>query len=71
MQSQSFFRTPQQRRPELRSRLCLALAGCLLAMGAMPAMAQSLTSQEREEIVEQLRQLREQQARIAEAQQKL
>ncbi len=71
MQSQSFFRTPQQRRPELRSRLCLALAGCLLAMGAMPAMAQSLTPQEREEIVEQLRQLREQQARIAEAQQKL
>ncbi len=71
MQSQSFFRTPQQRRPELRSRLCLALAGCLLAMGAMPALAQSLTPQEREEIVEQLRQLREQQARILEAQQKL
>jgi len=71
MQSQSFFRTPQQRRPEFRSRLCLALAGCLLAMGAMPAMAQSLTPQEREEIVEQLRQLREQQARILEAQQKL
>lgn len=51
--------------------LCVALLSGLLAIGATPAMAQSLSVQEHDEIVEQLEQLREQQARIIEVQKQL
>jgi len=56
--------TPRFRRP-----LCMALCAGFLAMGGAPLMAQTLSQNERDEIIAQLRQLREQQAQIAQMQQ--
>lgn len=69
VQLQSSIRKPCLPRITSRSALLLALFGLATSLAAAPAFAQSLTSQEREEILDQLRQLREQQARISQAQQ--
>jgi len=55
--------------PHFRRPLCMALCAGFLAMGGAPLMAQTLDHNEREQIIEQLRQLREQQAQIARMQQ--